>query len=545
MMLNRRIILLLKSHTMIRLKGCNFIGSQESSDGTRTFYAKNPATGRILDNTFTEATSHEIDLAVRKAEKAFLTYRMTNPAEKAQFLKSIANELEQNQETIINCCKNETALPEARLAGELKRTTSQLHLFAQVVSEGSWVDARIDTAIPDRVPLPKPDIRQIQIPLGPVGIFGASNFPLAFSVAGGDTASALAAGCPVVVKAHPLHPGTSELVAVCILKAAQKSGMPDGVFSMVQGEYTEVGMMLVRHPGITAIGFTGSLQGGKAIFDAANRREVPIPVFAEMGSVNPVFILPGAMKERNEAIAQELTMSFTLGTGQFCTSPGLVVIPLSEDSESFMNKLKQTTLTVPPGIMLSERIRDNFNKGVGKLLENKNVSLLAQNFATANGNMVQSYAFVTDTNTFLQDKHLSEEVFGPSTIIIKASGKDDMLKIVQSLGGHLTASIHGNEKDLAEYDDLVKILERKVGRLIFNGFPTGVEVCHSMVHGGPYPATTAPQSTSVGTAAIRRFTRPFCYQNFPDTALPEALKNSNPLNIWRLINGEMTKGAIV
>ncbi len=529
---------------MIKLTGRNYIGSQASSEGKRTFHAINPATGEALDTAFTEATEKEIDLAVQKAENAFLSYRLTKPKDKARFLETIADEIENLQEAIIARCVSETALGETRLGGELKRTTSQLRLFASVLLEGSWLDARIDTALPERQPLPKPDIRQMHIALGPVGIFGASNFPLAFSVAGGDTASALAAGCPVVIKTHPLHPGTSELVANCILKAAEKSGMPDGVFSMLHGESVEMGMGIVRHPKISAIGFTGSFQGGKAIFDAANARETPIPVFAEMGSVNPVFVLPGAMKERKETIAKNLAASFTLGAGQFCTSPGLVVTPKSEDESHFLNTLNEAASVVPPGVMLSERMRNNYKTGVDELLESEGVAILSTNANPADDFSVNNYVLGTDTKTFLKNKRLSEEVFGPATLNITTGSKKEMLEVANSLGGHLTATIHGNEEDLVEFVDLVRILERKVGRLIFNGFPTGVEVCHSMVHGGPYPATTAPHSTSVGTAAIKRFARPFCYQNFPNNTLPDELKNSNPLNIWRIVNGELTKDEV-
>jgi 2,5-dioxopentanoate dehydrogenase len=438
----------------------------------------------------------------------------------------------------------ETALPEARIKGERMRTVNQLKLFASVVREGSWVDARIDTAIPDRQPVPKPDIRQMQIPLGPVGIFGASNFPLAFSVAGGDTASAFAAGCPVIVKAHPLHPGTSELVGKAILLAATKTNMPEGVFSMVHGYSTEAGMAIVNHSGIKAIGFTGSFKGGKALFDAANRRDTPIPVFAEMGSVNPVFILPGALRERNETLAAGLINSVALGVGQFCTSPGLVVTQKSEDSKTFLRHLKTRSTEIPAGVMLSEQIKRNYVIGVNNLTQSKGVETVSSGSEHEPGNRAGTYIFSTDFKTFRENKMLSEEVFGPSTLNVATEDKSEMIRMAQALEGHLTATIQGTEADLEEYEDLIKVLEQKVGRLIFNGFPTGVEVCHSMVHGGPYPATTAVQSTSVGTAAIRRFSRPVCYQDFPQKVLPAQLKNENPLKIWRMVNGEMTKESL-
>lgn len=525
----------------MELTGKNLIGNEESGKGTTTFYAKNPTTQEFLHPAFQEATVNEVDEAVTKAKHAFLNYKAKSNEEKAVFLETIAENILELGDTLIKRCMLETALPEARLTGERMRTVNQLRLFASVVREGSWVDVRIDTAIPDRVPVPKPDIRQIQIPVGPVGIFGASNFPFAFSVAGGDTVSALAAGCPVIVKAHPLHPGTSELVGKAILDAVRKTNMPDGVFSMVQGISNEVGMVLVNHPEIKAIGFTGSFKGGKAIFDAANSRAMPIPVFAEMGSVNPVFVLPGALKERNEIIAKGLIGAVSMGVGQFCTNPGLVVTLKSDDASRFLQNLNIFNSENPSGIMLSEQIKINFLKGAHNLLSSENVSLISKGSGEEAGNRVNPKVFSTDFETFVNNESLSEEVFGPSTLHVSTTNKSEILQLASKLEGHLTATIHGTEKDLNEYSELIHILEQKVGRLIFNGFPTGVEVCHSMVHGGPYPATTAPQSTSVGTAAIKRFARPVCYQDFPQSVLPEPLRDDNHLKIWRMVNGEMTK----
>ena len=530
---------------MTKFTGYNLIGFEESKKGTKKFSAQNPATKEMLETKFCEATSEEINLAVRKAEIAFKIYRNLSNEKRALFLETIADEILALGDDLINRCMNETALPEARLTGERMRTVGQLKLFASVVREGSWIDARIDTAIPDRQPLPKPDIRQMSISLGPIGIFGASNFPLAFSVAGGDTASALAAGCPVIVKAHPLHPGTSELVGRAIISAIKKLGLPEGVFSLVQGESVDVGMTIVKHPGIKAIGFTGSFRGGKAIFDAANQRDVPIPVFAEMGSVNPVFILPGALKERKENIAKGLAGSFTLGVGQFCTNPGVVITPDSEDVSDFQNVLIESVNGLASGTMLSEQIKNNYKLGIQRLEKSPDVKLMVTSSQTETGNAVQSKVFTTDVESFIKNKELSEEIFGPSTLNVSAKNKEDILKIAENLEGHLTATIQGTEEDLKEYSDLIQILENKVGRIIFNGFPTGVEVCHSMVHGGPFPATTASSSTSVGTLAIKRFIRPVCYQDFPQNSLPDALKNENPLNIWRMVNGEMTKNKII
>ena len=524
----------------MNLTGKNLIGNKHSAKGIITFHAKNPATQTVLETAFCEATSQEVDEAVNMAKKAFDEYRSKSNEERAQFLEAIAENIMALGDVLLKRCMEETALPEGRLTGERGRTVNQLKLFASVVREGSWVDARIDTAIPDRLPAPKPDIRQMQIPLGPVGIFGASNFPLAFSVAGGDTVSALAAGCPVIVKAHQLHPGTSEMVGKAILKAAQETNMPEGVFSMVHGISNEVGMALVNHPEIKAIGFTGSFKGGKALFDAANRRPVPIPVFAEMGSTNPVFILPGALKEKNEILAKGLIGSVALGVGQFCTNPGVVVTQKSDESNRFLQNLKTFNAETPAGTMLSEQIKANFSKGVQNLKQTPGVEIISGS-DNETGNLAKTNVFSTDAKTFSENHSLSEEVFGPSTINISTDDKTEMLKIAEELEGHLTATIHGTEQDLLEYDDLVRILEQKVGRLIFNGFPTGVEVCHSMVHGGPYPATTVSQSTSVGTAAIKRFSRPVCYQDFPQQALPNQLKDGNPLKIWRMVNGEIMK----
>lgn len=525
----------------MNITGQNIIGFELSGKGSASFKAYNPATSQSLETSFTEATSAEIDQAVEKAEKAFLSYRSKTHVERAEFLEAIADEILNLGDALLQRCMEETALPEARLTGERGRTMNQLKLFASVVREGSWIDARIDTALPDRQPLPRPDIRQMQIPLGPVGIFGASNFPLAFSVAGGDTASALAAGCPVVVKAHPLHPGTSEMVGQAIIKAAKKTNMPEGVFSLVQGASVEVGMAIVKHPKVTAIGFTGSFRGGKAIFDAANQRETPIPVFAEMGSINPVFILPGALKEKKDTIAQGIVGSLNMGVGQFCTNPGLIVTPESDDTTQFLKQVVEFASGSNSGVMLSEGMKKNYLSGIKKLEQATGVKLAANGQGPEDGNKVSTKIFTTDAATFIKDKALAEEVFGPATVNVIAKDKAELLKLAENLEGHLTATLHGTEKDLEDYADLIKILERKVGRIIFNGYPTGVEVCHAMVHGGPYPATSASQTTSVGTGAIRRFSRPVCYQDFPQSTLPDALKDGNPLKIWRLVNGEITK----
>lgn len=517
------------------LTGKNFIGNEKSAENSKTFQAVNPENRESLETEFHEASQAEVDKAVDKASHAFLEYSKKPASEKADFLEAIGDEIMALGEDLIDRCMKESGLPEGRLTGERGRTVNQLKLFADVVRDGSWVDARIDTG--------EPDVRSMRKALGPVGVFGASNFPLAFSVAGGDTASALAAGCPIVVKAHPSHPGTCEFVAEAILKAAEKTGMPDGVFSMVHGTSHEVGQAIVRHPKIKAVGFTGSYGGGKALFDEANNRPEPIPVYAEMGSTNPVFILPGAMKERKESLAEELTGSVSLGVGQFCTNPGLVFHQESEDATTFQSSLTEQMKNVSAGIMLNEGIQKNYQSGLEELSNVAGVEVLAQGQTDENGFRGATALFRTSVSTYFKNQNLEEEVFGPSTLLISSSGKEEMVRAAKQLKGHLTATIHGTEEDLEEYSDLIEVLEQKVGRIIFNGYPTGVRVCHAMIHGGPFPATTDSRTTSVGTTAIRRFARPVCYQDFPNVTLPDELKDENPLGVWRLVDGEFSNEA--
>lgn len=524
----------------MNLSGKNFIGKTPSAMGAATFHAINPATGEKLAPSYYEATPDEVDAAAQKAAAAFQVYRQKSGNEKAFFLEAIAVEI-MALDNLIERYTAESGLPTGRFNGERGRTVGQLKLFAELLREGSWVDARIDPPLPDRQPLPRPDLRSMERALGPVGIFGASNFPLAFSVAGGDTVSALAAGCTVVVKAHPAHPGTCELVASAILAAAEKTGMPDGVFSMVHGTSTAVGMGIVQHPNIRAIGFTGSFRGGKALFDAASQRPDPIPVYAEMGSVNPVFILPGALLENGESIAKGMAGSVTLGVGQFCTNPGIVAMENSAAADSFTTAFAKNLAEAAPGVMLTAGIHEAFGRGVASLAEQPGVAVLAKSELTADGNRAAAHLLSVSASQFLSNKKMEEEVFGPASLAVTAANKSELLALAQSLGGHLTASIFGTEADLEDYQELVSILEQKVGRLIFNNYPTGVEVSHAMVHGGPFPATTDSRSTSVGTAAITRFTRPICYQNFPAAMLPAELKDGNPLGIWRLVDGLWSK----
>lgn len=505
------------------------------------FQAINPSNNEILEGIYFNSSESYINEVVHKAQKAFEIYRLKDKESIAHFLETIGQEILNLGDALIERCHLETALPIARLQGERGRTIAQLNLFASVVREGSWVDARIDTSIPDRQPLPKSDIRHQLIPLGPVAVFGASNFPLAFSVAGGDTASALASGCPVVVKGHPAHPGTSEMVANAIQLAIQKCEMPEATFQLLQGNSNVVSENLVKHPLIKAVGFTGSYQGGTALFKIANSRPEPIPVFAEMGSTNPIFILPGAIKEKAIEIATGLAASITQGVGQFCTNPGLSFVSSTENTLQFYEQLESKISEVSAGIMLTPNIKKAFDNGVNKIKGIKKLEHFASGIEGVQPNSAVACLFKTTVENYFENELLAEENFGPSSILVEVNSKEDILKAARNLKGHLTATVFGNTNDFEEYKELFSILELKVGRVLINGYPTGVEVCHSMVHGGPFPATTAAQSTSVGTNAIKRFVRPICYQDFPDELLPLALKDTNPLNIWRLVNGNLEK----
>ncbi|GGZ69640.1 aldehyde dehydrogenase (NADP(+)) [Algibacter mikhailovii] len=506
-----------------------------------TFQATNPSTNELLDGEFINATAAGVDEAVRKASIAFNSYRKKDKESIANFLDQIADEILNLGDALLERCHLETGLPLGRLQGERGRTMNQLKLFATVVREGSWVDARIDTALPERNPMPRADIRHMLIPLGPVAVFGASNFPLAFSTAGGDTASALAAGCPVVVKGHPAHPGTADMIDKAIQKAIKACDMPEGTFTLIHGNSIAVGEALVKHPDIKAVGFTGSHAGGIALFKLANNRPEPIPVFSEMGSTNPVFILPRALKQKGEEIAGGMADSVALGVGQFCTNPGLVFAQKSDALESYKTAIKNKVSEFPAGIMLTPGIKQSYDAGVSRTLEINEVDDFAAGLNPESPNSGTSRIFKTSIENFLRNASLAEENFGPSSVLVEATNKADLLEAAQSLKGHLTASVFGTDEDFEEHKDLIDVLELKVGRVVVNGYPTGVEVCHAMVHGGPYPATTAPQSTSVGTNAIKRFVRPICFQSYPKVLLPEELKDDNPLNIWRLVNGEFTK----
>ena len=522
---------------MSELHGRSIIAGATVADAGRSFRAFNPSEGWEFGPEFFEATPAEIDRAMVAAAQAFPQYRRSSAEQIAGFLESIALKIEALGDELINRAHEETALPAQRLTGERARTVNQLRMFAGVVREGSWVEASIDHAEPERKPVPKPDLRRMLVPLGPVAVFGASNFPLAYSVAGGDTASALAAGCPVVVKGHPAHPGTSELVARAISSAVEEARMPAGVFSLIQGASPSVSLAVVEHPATKAVGFTGSRQGGRTLMDLAAARPEPIPVYAEMGSVNPVFVLPGALGQRAEEFAEGLKQSVTLGVGQFCTSPGLVIGLGGETLERFLARAGELFSAAPPATMLHAGILKSYEQGVDRL-ERLGPLKASRPAATPDESRTQAsaYLFSTGAAVFLEHKELGEEVFGPATLVVACETIDRLRQVAESLEGSLTATIHGTPDDLREFSWLVSLLENKAGRLVFNGFPTGVEVCASMQHGGPYPATTDARSSSVGAGAIKRFARPVCYQNFPREALPVELRDENERGIWRLVD---------
>lgn len=521
----------------MELRGHSVAAFETSRNGA-TFKAFNPATGEALAPDFHSASVEDVDRAARLAEGAFRQYSRWSGKQKADLLRRIAADVEALGDALVERTSLETALSRDRLRGELTRTCNQLRLFASVVEEGSWVSARIDRADPQRKPAPKPDLRSMLRPIGPVAVFGASNFPLAFSVAGGDTASALAAGNAVVVKAHPAHPGASEMVGRTIAESMRKAGAPDGTFAVLFDARTEVGRALVQHPAIKAAGFTGSRAAGRALMDIAAARPDPIPFFAEMSSTNPVFILPRAMAERGEQIAAGLHGSVTLGAGQFCTKPGLVLIGRDAASERFASKLADLVAASPENVLLTAGICKAYAAGVEHRGTLRRVAAPA---ASRNGFGASAALFETDVATLSSRPELADELFGPATLLVRHGSRDELLRFAETLEGHLTATIHGTDEDLREAADLIAVLEQKVGRIVFNGFPTGVEVSHAMVHGGPYPATSDARFTSVGTQAILRFARPVCFQNFLDQALPQELRRANPLGIWRMLDGRLTQ----
>ncbi len=527
------------------ITGKNLIGYTVSGN------SDNISSSSVLENdqpltfSFYEVSAEEIDEAAILGNDAFSKYRLCTAAQKIVFLEQIAEAITASKEELVKMAMHETHLPKPRLEGEVQRTINQIKLFAALLREGSWVKAIIDTAQPERTPLPKPDIRQMQVSIGPVAVFGASNFPFAFSVAGGDTISALAAGCPVVYKAHPGHPATSEMVGKIIIDAAKETNMPEGVFSLLQGKNNECSINLVTHPLIKAVGFTGSFNGGKALFDAAVKRAEPIPVYAEMGSVNPVFILPEILQQQATILAEKLAASNLLSAGQFCTNPGIIISLKSPDTAIFLAHFAACIKNANADSMLTNNICNNYISSIKKLSGAEDISLVSTGKESSVEMSATPQMFQIEAKHFLLNKDLWHEVFGPASIHVIADNEEELYAVATQLTGQLTASIWGTENDLAVFANLAKELELKAGRIIFNNVPTGVEVTHAMVHGGPYPATTFSNTTSVGSNAIYRFTRAVCYQNSPQQLLPDALKNENPLHIMRQVNGAYNNEAIV
>ena len=509
----------------------------------KTFKAINPATGEFLDGEYPIASTTDAAAAMAAASAAHMIYKNTPGATRAAFLRGIADEIELLGDVLVNRASAESGLPLARLQGEMGRTTGQLRLFANQAEEGSWVNVVIDRAQPERKPLPKSDIRRMLVPIGPVVVFGASNFPLAFSVAGGDTASALAAGCPVVVKAHPAHPGTSALVGDAILRAVKNAGLPEGVFSILFDDAYEVGAALVADPATKAVAFTGSYKGGMALVKLAQERKEPIPVFAEMGSINPVFLMPEALENRAEQMAATYAGSITLGAGQFCTNPGLLIALKSPGLDVFIHKLAESIATIPSATMLTPGICANFNKLSAEALEKEGVSLIAgaaQLNENAANQALAKVARVSGTE-FLSNPALQEEVFGPYSLLVEADDAAQMHEIAKVLQGQLTVTLMAEKTELKAYTALINTLTDKTGRLILNGVPTGVEVCAAMQHGGPFPATNDSRFTSVGSTAVLRFARPVAWQDWDNDLLPDELKEGNPLGIFRWVDQKWTK----
>lgn len=524
---------------MTTISGHSYVAGEWVAPNGAAFHPVDPRSGET-GHAFASCGAKEVDRAMAAAEQAYAHMRRLDGKAIASLLNTVADEIEALGDTLIEVCDEETALGPVRLAGERGRTTGQLRAFAAIAARGEWVQASIDTAIPDREPVPKPDLRRMLRPIGPVAVFGASNFPLAFSVAGGDSASALAAGNPIVVKGHPSHPATSELVARAFVRAIESTGLPDGCFALLQSAGHEVGGLLARHPAVRAIGFTGSLSGGRALMDIAAARPQPIPVYAEMGSVNPVFLGPNTLARSGEAIAAGLSGSVCMGTGQFCTSPGLAIM-VADDG--FETQMKNAMDAAPRGYLLNPGIRDALGQGLDRLQATEGVEWLNESLFEVDSMQPPNAVFRVTGDAFLADSRLAEEVFGPVTLLVACRDEDQMLEAGASLGGNLTGAIHANDDpDLAER--VLGLLEERVGRIIYNGYPTGVEVCPSQQHGGPFPASSNAFSTSVGADAITRFARFVAYQDAPGQALPDALKDGNPLDIHRRLNGRFTRDAV-
>lgn len=513
-------------------------------DGTwhasvKRFVARNPSTGDVLQPDFYEASEKDVDAALAAASRAFDASSSLDPRWPAQLLEAVGDRIMDLGDALLERAEQETALPRARLTMERGRTVSQLKMFAQVVRDGAWLDATIDTADPGRTPVPKPDVRRVMRPRGPAVVFGASNFPFAFSVLGGDTASALAAGNPVIVKGHPSHPGTSELFARAMLAAIDSLDLPRGLFALLQGTTHDLGGALVKHPATAAVGFTGSQRAGRALFDLAAARPKPVPVYAEMGSLNPLVVMPGAIRDRGDAIAKALAGSVLLGGGQFCTKPGVVIV--GRDSDAFVEKLSTEIAASAPVTMLNAPLRENFIKRVEAWSRIKDVRARIKSTGSGFAAVTPSL-FETSAGTFVRERELREEAFGPAALVVRCETASEMELVIAVIGGSLTGTVHVGTGDDAR--PILDALAAVSGRVVIDGYPTGVEVCHAMVHSGPYPATTDAATTSVGSAAIRRFARMVAYQNTPDALLPPALRNANPMKVERTVNGRRTSDAI-
>ncbi len=519
------------------IDGAMLIGARALQAEAR-FTALDPATNEALPHDFSAATPADAADAARLAAEAFPAYAATDLETRAAFLDAAADAIMAIGDALIERGMAETGLPRARLGGERGRTVGQLRLFASVVRQGDFLDATVDSALPDRQPLPRPDLRRVNLPVGPVVVFGASNFPLAFSVAGGDTASALAAGCPVIVKGHSAHPGTGELVARAIQSAVKASGLHEGVFSFLPGNDRAMGQALVADPRVKAVGFTGSRGGGTALMRIAAVRPEPIPVFAEMSSINPVILLPHALKARGAALAEAFVGSLTMGAGQFCTNPGLVIAVAGPDLDAFAQAAATALAASAASTMLSCGIHASYESGVGALAGHPAVRTVGRGRAATGANQAVGALFETEAASLLADDALMAEVFGAASLIVRCADMAEVVRVAGALEGQLTATLQLDPEDEGEARALLPVLAGRVGRILANGWPTGVEVCHAMVHGGPYPATSDPRATSVGTLAIARFLRPVCFQNLPEALLPAPLRAANPWGVARRIDGQ-------
>lgn len=530
----------------MHITGHHLIGGTEVTPTGSLFQADHVAAIEGNPILFGEASSELADAALLEAEAAFDLLRMTSPQVRAHFLMSLADEILALGDELLKNAHAETALPMPRLTSERDRAANHCRSFAALLQEGSWLQPRIDCGLADRRPLPKPDVRKMHVPIGPVVVFGASNFPFAIGVVGTDTVAALAAGCPVVVKGHPAHPSTCELLARAIYAALEKHGLPAGCFSLLHGRGHEIGLALVKHPLTQAVAFTGSLGGGRALFDAANARPQPIPVYAEMGSVNPVFLLPGALNERGESIAQTYVQSVTMGVGQFCTNPAIVLGLKSPELDEFADRVGTLVHEIPPAPMLHRGIAEAYEAGTAVWHTIRGLELVGKSDASPDHAKSEAACriFKTTVEVVQKNEELQREVFGPCSIIAETDTMENLLCFVAKMEGQLTAAVHATSADLRQFAPLIRLLERKAGRVILNGFGTGIEPCPSMHHGGPYPATTHSHFTSIGTDAILRFVRPVCYQGFPDEILPPELQNANPTGAMRLVNGTLTRNTI-